>query len=122
MKSVYLFMLFIGDPLMVAFISSVIIGAFFKEVKSALFVKRLCSVAAFWLYFGLGAAAYFLFSDTGKLIVMLAPITLIVITIIVSVIVAPKGEVKKNIDKEYKLTGWDTMFPNDLDNYDKTSK
>jgi hypothetical protein len=36
--------------------------------------------------------------------------------IIISVIIAPKGEIKEDLKKDYKMTGWDSMFPNDIDN------
>ncbi len=122
MKAFSLIMLFIVDPLIVAFISSVMIGSLGKDISAKLALKRFCSIAAFFLYFGLGVLAYFKFDVVPMYIVMFAPIALTAVVVIISLIVAPKGEIRENLDKEYKMTGWDTMFPNDIDEYDKTPK
>lgn len=49
-------------------------------------------------------------------IAMFAPLALVLIFIIVALIAAPKDTVKEDIKKDYKMTGWDSMFPNDIDN------
>ena len=115
MGTLSFFMLFLVDPLFMAFMSSVAIGAFFKNIQGKLFVKRIVSLSIFGAYFILGAFAYYYFSFIAKCIVMFAPFVLFAVILVVSLIVAPKGEIVKD-KSDYKMTGWDSMFPNDIDN------
>lgn len=112
--------LFVGNPLLIAFMVSVLIGATTKYKNEKVTMKYVLSGVAFLLYFLIYAYGVFVFGGVVKLLVMFAPWLLLIVFIIVSIIVAPKGEVVK--DDEYGLTGFDTAFPNDIDVYDKQKK
>ena len=109
-------LLLIGDPLLMAFVSSVILGIALKNSPTVLFVKRIVSLAVFGAYFILYFYLVFVVGGIAMYIGMFAPLAVILIFIIISIIAAPKGTIKEDSDKEFKMTGWDTMFPNDIDN------
>lgn len=115
-------LLLVADPLLIAFISSVIIGACIKNVDAVLFIKRAVSLILFLIYFLVYFYFVFIAGGVPKYIAMFAPIAVMIVFIIISVIAAPEDCLKKNCKGDYKMTGWDTMFPNDLDNYDKKDK
>lgn len=114
--SVLRFIFLIANPLLLAFISSVIIGATCKKVAAILMLKRIVSLSVFCIAFIAYYYFAFVIQGTAMYIAMFAPLAVALIFIIVSVIVAPKGKIKEESKKEYKMTGWDTMFPNDIDN------
>ena len=106
----------IGSPLIMAFIASVIVGIAFKGSSAILMIKRCVTFIVFLLYFGLCVYGFYVLGGVWKYVIMFAPVALILITVIVSVIVAPKGKVV-NDDEPIKMTGFSSMFPNDIDNY-----
>lgn len=108
--------LLIGDPLLLAFVSSVIIGATIKNSDSILMIKRIVSLAVFGIYFTVYFYFVFFIEGIAMYLCMFVPIAVVLLFIIVSIIAAPKGEIKEDLKKEYKMTGWDSMFPNDIDN------
>ena len=109
-------LLLIGDPLLLAFVSSVILGIALRNSASILFVKRVVSLIVFGAYFLLYYYLVFVVGGVAMYIAMFAPLAVILIFIIISIIAAPKGTIKADSDKAFKMTGWDTMFPNDIDN------
>ena len=108
------FILFIGDPLLMAFVASVAIGAFFPNLKSKLTVKYIVCFSVFLMYFLLYSYAVITFDALWKNIVMFFPFALIVGVIIASVIVAPKDKMFED-KSDYEMTGFDSLFPNDID-------
>lgn len=108
------FVLMFGDPLLVAFIVSVSIGAFFPKLKAKTSVKYFACTAAFLLYFLLYSYAVFTYPPLWKYIVMFLPFALILAVIIISFIVAPKDTMFED-KSEYQMTGFDSIFPNDID-------
>ena len=106
----------IVNPLLLAFVSSVIIGATCKNVSAILMLKRVVSL----LVFAIAFIAYFYFAyvvqGAAMYIAMFAPLAVGLVFIVISVITAPKGKIKEQSQKDYKMTGWSTMFPNDIDN------
>lgn len=112
----------IVNPLLLAFISSVIIGATCKNVSSILMLKRVVSLTVF----GLSVMAYiylvFIIKGAAVYFAMFAPLAVTLFFIIVSIIIAPKDIIKEESKKNLKMTGWDTMFPNDIDNENNFTK
>lgn len=108
--------LLIADPLLLAFVSSVIIGVNLKKSASILMIKRVVSLSVFGIYFIVYSYCVFLIKGIPMYIAMFAPLALVLIFIIIALIAAPKDTVKEDIKKDYKMTGWDSMFPNDIDN------
>ncbi|MGN1131076.1 MAG: hypothetical protein ACI4Q8_06955 [Ruminococcus sp.] len=108
------------DPLLVAFMVSVTIGVFLKRFSGKLALKYGLCILSFLVYLALYVYGISLVPDTVYMyIIMFAPIALLLTVIIVSVIVAPKGEKAKEIEYDENkkfITGYDSMFPNDLDN------
>lgn len=106
----------IVNPLLLAFVSSVIIGMACRNVSAILMLKRVVSL----LVFAIAFIAYFYFAyvvqGAAMYIAMFAPLAIGLIFIIISVIVAPKEVTKEQSKKGFKMTGWDSMFPNDIDN------
>lgn len=121
-------LLWIVDPLLVAFMVSVFIGIGFKKASGSLFFKRCFTALAWVLYMLLYVYADRIWNnDIVRYIVMFAPLAVFAFVIIISLIVAPKGKIEDDeMEKEFEtkkfFTGWDSMFPNDLDNYDKHKK
>ncbi len=109
-------LLLIGDPLLLAFVSSVLLGVTLKSSSSILMLKRVVSLTVFGLYFIIYFYFVFVVKGTAMYIAMFAPFAAVILFIIAAVIAAPKGEIKEDIKKDYKMTGWDSMFPNDIDN------
>ena len=107
--------LLIGNPLLLAFISSVIIGVACKNTSAILMLKRVVSLSVF----GAGFLAYiyfvFVLKGTAMYIAMFAPLAVLLIFLIISLIAAPKEQIKKDSQEDLKMTGWDSMFPNDID-------
>lgn len=108
--------LLIGNPLLLAFVSSVIVGATLKNSDSILMIKRVVSLSVFGLYFVIYSYLVFLVQGAAMYIAMFLPFSAVLLFLIIAVIAAPKSEFKKELDKDYKMTGWDSMFPNDIDN------
>lgn len=108
--------LLIANPLLLAFISSVIIGVSLKKSASILMIKRVVSLSVFGVYFIVYSYCAFLIKGIPMYIAMFAPLALMVVFIIFSLIVSPKDNFKEDSKKDYKMTGWDSMFPNDIDN------
>ncbi len=108
--------LLIGNPLLLAFAASVILGAVIKNKDTILFIKRVVSLSVFGLYFILYAYLVFVVKGTAMYIAMFAPFAAIILFIIAAVISVPKGNIKEDLKEDYKMTGWDSMFPNDIDN------
>ncbi|MGN1139026.1 MAG: hypothetical protein ACI4RM_06230 [Ruminococcus sp.] len=108
------------DPLLVAFMVSVTIGVFLKRFSGKLALKYGLCILSFLIYLALYVYGISLVPNTVYMyIIMFAPIALLLTVIIVSVIVAPKGEKAKEIEYDENkkfITGYDSMFPNDLDN------
>jgi len=121
-------LLWIVDPLLVAFMVSVFIGVGFKKAAGNLMFKRCFTFLAWFLYMLLYVYADRIWNnDVIRYIVMFAPLGLFVLVFIISLIVAPKdkiedGEMEKEFETKKFFTGWDSMYPNDLDNYDKRKK
>ncbi len=114
--NVLTFILGIVDPLLVAFMASMIIGITMKRVAAVITLKYVVTILAFLLYMLLYIAAVVFFVPIWKYIVMFAPFALIVIVLIISIIVAPKDKIKEQSKQDLKMTGWGSMFPNDIDN------
>lgn len=120
--------LMVADPLMVGFIVSVFLGVAFKKSSGLLVMKRalvLLSAISYMLLYVYADSIWN--NDIVRYIVMFAPIAIILLVIVISLIVAPKGQVEDGeMEKEHKtakfFTGYDSMFPNDLDEYDKHKK
>ena len=121
-------LLYILDPLLVAFMVSMFIGIGFKKSSGALMLKKCFTFLSFFLYF-----LFFLYADIVwkndiiLCVVMFAPLTFFALVFIISLIVAPKdkledGEMEKEFETKKFFTGWDSMYPNDIDNYDKHKK
>lgn len=108
--------LLIGNPLLLAFISSVIIGALCKKASAILMLKRVVSLTVFGIAFLAYYYLAFVVKGAAMYIAMFAPLAVMLIFIVVSIIAAPKDKIKEQSKEEYKMTGWDTMFPNDIDN------
>lgn len=106
----------IVNPLLLAFVSSVIIGTACRNVSAILMLKRVVSL----LVFAAAFIGYFYFAyvvqGAAMYIAMFAPLAIGLIFIIISVIVAPKEVTKEQSKKGFKMTGWNSMFPNDIDN------
>lgn len=113
--------LFVADPLIVAFIVSVFIGAFFKNSSGKMLAKYCLCGLSFLCYLLVYAIGVFLYKDTiWMYIAMFAPFALLLIVLIISIIVAPKGEKAKQLEDENTehfsgFTGFDSLFPNDID-------
>lgn len=118
----------VTDPLIVGFIVSVIIGMLFKKASGVLLAKYLCVI-----FSALGYMMLYVYADRIwnneliRYIVMLAPIIIILLFISIAVIVAPKEKTESSeMEKEHEtakfFTGWDSMFPDDLDEYGKHPK
>ena len=117
--------LMVADPLVVGFIVSVFLGVAFKKSSGLLVMKRafVCLSAICYMLLYVYADSIWE-NEIVRYIVMFAPITVILLVIIISIIAAPKGVVEDGeMEKEHKtakfFTGYDSMFPNDLDEYDK---
>lgn len=108
--------LLIVNPLLLAFVASVIVGVTLKRSDSILMIKRIVSLMVFGISFILYSYLAFIVKGLAMCLAMFLPLALVLIFIIVSVIVAPKGEIKEDMKKDYKTTGWFSMFPNDIDN------
>ncbi len=108
--------LLIADPLLLAFVSSVLLGVILKNSDAIIMIKRAVSFCVFGSYFVLYFYLVFIVQGIAMYIAMFAPLAAVLLFLIAALIAAPKGEAKKDLDKEYKMTGWDTMFPNDIDN------
>ncbi len=108
--------LLIGDPLLLAFVSSVLLGALIKSKDTILFIKRIVSLSVFGIYFIVYAYLVFVVKGTAMYIAMFAPFAAIILFIVAAVISVPKGSIKEGLKEDYKMTGWDSMFPNDIDN------
>lgn len=115
-------LLTVGSPILVAFMLSVLIGATCKRASALLMIKRIVTYIGFLLYFVLCVMGVFVWGNPAKSIILFAPLCFMIIFIIVALIAAPKGKDIQKDDSDYKMTGWDTMFPYDIDEYDKTSK
>ena len=106
----------IVNPLLMAFVASVIIGFACKNAAAILMLKRVVSL----LVFAASFMAYFYFAyvvqGAAMYIAMFAPLALGVVFVIISIISAPKEVTKEQSKKDFKMTGWDSMFPNDIDN------
>jgi hypothetical protein len=109
-------LLFIGDPLLVAFMASVLVGAVIKNKTGIIAIKYASSFVAFLLYFLLYAYGIFAFKGVWTYVIMFVPWVFLLIFIIAAVIIAPKGNIKNELKEDYKLSGYDTAFPNDIDN------
>ena len=108
------------DPLLVAFMVSVSIGVFLKRFSGKMLLKYSLCGLSYLLYLALYVYGTSIVPDTIYMyIIMFAPIVLLLAVLIISIIVAPKGEKAKELepdkDKKY-ITGYDSWFPNDLDN------
>lgn len=110
------FILLIANPLLLAFISSVLLGIALKNSPSILMLKRVVSLTVFGLCFLLYYYLVYIVHGAAMYIAMFAPLGLSLIFVIISIIVAPKDKIKEESKKDFKMTGWDTMFPNDIDN------
>ncbi len=108
--------LLIGDPLLLAFVSSVLLGAVLKNKDTILMIKRVVSLSVFGLYFIIYAYLVFVVKGLAMYLAMFVPFAAVIIFIIAAVIAAPKDTIKEDLKKDYKMTGWDSMFPNDIDN------
>lgn len=107
--------LLIGDPLLLAFVASVLLGAVLKNKDTILFIKRVVSLSVFGVYFIVYAYLVFLVKGIAMYIAMFAPFAAVVLFIAAAVISVPKDGLKEDMKKDYKMTGWDSMFPNDID-------
>lgn len=120
--------LLIADPVLVAFMVSVLIGVIFKDFAGKLLLKRALTFVMAIGYLLLYVYADGIWkNDIITYIVMFAPIAVLLVFIIIAIIFAPKGEVEKSEmdfrgETEKFVTGWDSMFPNDIDEYDKHKK
>lgn len=107
------------DPLVVAFIISVLIGILLKNSSGLLMAKyTLCTVSAL-AYLGLCVYANYLAEiQFVKYLILYSPVFVILLVFIISMLVAPKGnKVNKEDCKINKMfTGYESMFPNDIDN------
>lgn len=115
-------LLFVGDPLLIAFMVSIIIGATSTYKRDRIMLKYALSGVAFLLYFSLYAYGVLILRGIIAYVIMFAPWVLFVAVIIVSIIVTPKGKIIEDSKGDYGFTGYDTMFPNDIDSYDKHKK
>ncbi len=106
----------IGDPLLLAFVSSVILGVTLKKSSSILMLKRVVSLTVFGIYFIVYCYCVFLIKGLAMYLAMFLPLASVVIFIIAALIAAPKDNIKEDIKEDYKMTGWGSMFPNDIDN------
>ena len=106
----------IVNPLLLAFASSVIIGMACRNVSAILMLKRVVSL----LVFAAAFIAYFYFAyivqGVAMYIAIFAPLAVGIVFVIISIICAPKEVTKEQSKKDFKMTGWDSMFPNDIDN------
>lgn len=106
----------IVNPLLLAFVSSVIIGIACKKVSAILMLKRVVSLLVFAAAFiGYFYCAYVV-QGVAMYIAMFAPLAIGIVFIIISIIAAPKEVTREQSKKDFKMTGWDSMFPNDIDN------
>ena len=118
----------IADPLLIGFMVSVIIGVLFKKTSGVLLAKYICVILSAIGYMLLYVCADSLWNnEVVRYIVMYAPVVLILLFIVTAVIFAPKeqitdGEMEKSFKTKKFITGWDSMFPNDIDEYDKSKK
>ncbi len=113
----YLRMLFlIVNPLLLAFVSSVFASVFIKNKSYILMIKRIVSLVVF----GFSLIAYyylaFIVQGAALYVAMFTPLAVCFLLLIISIIIVPKKKIKEDSEKELKMTGWDTMFPNDIDN------
>ena len=110
-------LLFVGDPLLVAFVVSVLIGATSTYKRDKLMHKYIFSGIAFLLYFLLYTYGVLVWKGIAMYIIMFAPWVLVAAVIIVSIIVTPKDKIIEDSKGDYGFTGYDTMYPNDIDSY-----
>ncbi len=106
----------IVNPLLLAFVSSVIIGMACKNVSAILMLKRVISITVFGLSFLLYFFLVYIVKGIAMYFAMFAPLAVALVFIVISIIVVPKDKIKEQSEKDLKMTGWDTMFPNDIDN------
>ena len=66
-------LLFVGDPLLVAFMVSVLVGAVMKGKSYVITVKYISTFTAFLLYFLLYAYGIFSFKGVWMYVIMSAP-------------------------------------------------
>ena len=111
--------LLIADPILVAFVVSVLLGLIFKTSSMLLFAKYTLTFLS-----AMGYLILYVYADgiwNNKIIlyiVMFAPVVIILAFIVLACIFAPKDIEKQEFDKDKKyITGWDSMFPNDIDNH-----
>lgn len=120
--------LWVADPIFVAFMMSVLIGVLFKNFSGILLLKYASTFFSVICYLALIVyAGGILKNDIVYNIVLFAPLVFFGVFIILAFIFAPKEMSEESeMDKEFEtkkfITGWDSLFPNDLDEYDKNSK
>ena len=113
----FLRMLFlIVNPLLLAFVSSVFASVFIKNKSSILMIKRVVSL----IVYGFSLLAYFylafIVQGAALYVAVFTPLAVCMLLLIISIIIVPKEKIKEDSEKDLKMTGWDTMFPNDIDN------
>lgn len=106
----------IVNPLLLAFVASVLVGVTLKRSDSILMIKRVAALTVFGISFILYFYLAYIVKGIAMYLAMFLPLALVLIFIIVSVIAAPKDKIKEDMKKDYKMTGWFSMFPNDIDN------
>ena len=120
--------LWVADPLLVAFMFSILVGVLFKDFPGKLLIKHAGTILSAIGYVTLIVyVSGILQNEIVTNIVLFAPLVIILIFIILAFVFAPKGEVENSeMEKEFEtkkfITGWDSMFPDDLDKYDKQRK